>query len=145
VAVLALVARSEVVKQDQRSESEPPPYRLGTISVRGFDSHSNRFLEDLSGHSWNQLDLCLLVSVEVAGKPGQHAPSRSVQVTVSQASQPERKQNRRLGPLDKKSGRYYVPVWIPGPFCEDLTVRADLRGQEEPSTVEKTMSFRCGE
>lgn len=105
---------------------------------------ANQLRPDLSARSWNATDLSLLASVEVIGQPGSYSASRRVTIAVRKGRKTAQK-SYGLGVLDGKSGRYYVPVWISGPFCEDVVIRASLVGQKEPSTAESKLEFRCAE
>src|SRR5438477_10042733 len=119
LAVAVLAGISETADRAARPDTAPPPYRLGQITVVGYDPRTNQLISDLSDHSWNQLDLSLLAAVEVVGQPGSNARSRFVRVIVTVGGKIKLRERRGLGVLDVSSGRYYIPVWLSGPFCED--------------------------
>src|ERR1700686_2627316 len=134
--VVVLAGISEAADRGARPEMTPSAYRLGQITVVGYDPRTNQLISDLSDHSWNQLDLSLLAAVEVVGPPGSHARSRFVRVTVTKGGRIKSQERRGIGVLDEASGRYYIPVWISGPFCENVAIRASIEGQKDPSPVD---------
>jgi hypothetical protein len=115
----------------------PGAPRLGAIEVRAFDPKAGQFVDDLADRNWNQIDLSLLTTVELEGPAS--AP-QTVEVTVLKG---KKRLLKRKARAVIQSGKYFIPVWIEGPFCEDVTIRAQLLGTEQKS--ERRLVFRCGE
>jgi hypothetical protein len=88
----------------------------------------------------------LLVLVEVAGPRLQHAGARTVELTALEGKQRQLKLHRasRIG-LVESSARTFIAFWLYDTGCKPLLLRARIVGQAEPSTVEKSVPFQCGE
>jgi len=123
----------------------PAPYRLNGIVVRLYHPSSDTFGADLSDASWNQVDSSLLATVEVKGEPGSFAKGRAVEITVAKDKKVVASQKTTVGVLDIRSGSFVIPVWIPGPLCENVVIRARLLGQPGGSEVKREVGFACGE
>ena len=128
-----------------RSGSASTTYRLSTITVQGYDPQTGQLITDLRDRSWNQIDLSLLAAVEVIGPEQVSTSGPLVEVTIVKGDKVVSRQKMKVGAPHPRSGRYFVPTWITGPFCEDLVIRARLVGQRDESRVEKRFQFRCGE
>jgi hypothetical protein len=118
-------------------ESPSPGPRLIAIALQGFDSETGQLIDDLSDHGWNQLDFSILAKVELGGPA-----SGPVRLDVTVLNGKELVLKRRLQTL-VDSPRRFVPVWVDGPFCEDVTIHVQLVGTEQK--LEKQQAFRCGE
>jgi hypothetical protein len=138
---LMLVAGDAVAGESQNA----PRDQLGPITVSYFDAHAGEFSDDLSDHSWNQLSLFLLAKIPVSGQPGSAVREGVVEVIVAKGKKVVYTQKTAVGGTAEASERYVVPVWITGPFCEDLSIQARLLGQLRGSSARKTVRFRCGE
>ena len=93
----------------------------------------------------NELDLSLFVTIEVSGRKGSYSPKRKVEITVYKGGRLFQKRVGDLGVLDEATGKYFVPLWLYGPFCQKITIKARLLGQPQASTLQRTLSFDCGE
>ena len=124
---------------------KPAPYSLNGIVVRLYQPRSDTFSTDLSDASWNQVDSSLLATIEVKGEPGSFAKGRAVEITVAKDQKVVATQKTMVGVLDVRSGSFVVPVWIPGPLCENVVIRARLLGQPGGSEVKREVGFACGE
>lgn len=126
-----------------------PPYKLSEMKVVPYSHRTNTLLaeipENRTGELWNELNLSLFVTVQVSGKAGSYSSNRSVEVTAYEANKLILKRIARIGVIDEESGRYYIPVWLYGPFCRPVRIKARLLGQREPSTLSRTIPFQCGE
>ena len=119
---------------------------LGPITVRYFDVRTGDFSDDLSDHSWNQMDLCLLATVPIRAESGSVIRGQVVKVTVAKGKKVFLKQTTLADTEADTSPRFVVPVWIVGPFCEDLSIQASIFGQSgESAKAKEVLQFRCGE
>ena len=140
--LLALIAEFAV------AGAPPTPVadcQLGPITVSYFDTGSGDFSTDLSDHGWNQLDLILLAKVPIASQPGSTLGPMVVEVTVTKGKKLFLKQKTSVGVGAEASKRFVVPVWITGPFCEDLSIAATVFGKRSGPIAHETIHFRCGE
>ena len=126
---------------------EPPPYQLTEIKVVPFSQTTNSFRaaikKDFSG--WNSLNISLLVTVEVSGNGGTYASHRNVEIVAYEGRHVITRRVGSIGVLDESTGKYYVPLWLYGPFCQPVTIKARLTGQRQTSTLKRIVDFACGE
>src|SRR3954468_8092911 len=70
----------------QRTGQEPPPYQLTAMKVVPFSQRTNLFLDEIKNDNdffaWNQLNLSLFVTIEVAGRAGSYNSQRKVEITA---------------------------------------------------------------
>lgn len=141
VMSLALVA-------DAVAQKAVAPYSVSAVHVSKFDKMSGTVSERLgegeTGGFFNELDLSVFVVVEVTGTAEAYAPGRKVSVTASEGKRVVMRTTSDIGVINQ-SGRYFVPVLLPGPFCSDLTIKVRISGQSKPSTKNRRLKFICGE
>lgn len=146
---LLLLISSAVLSSQPAIRVEPAPYRLNQIKLAPFSRTSGSFSPEIKKDSdfsaWNQLELSLLVTVEVSGKPGVYSSNRKVEVTAFEGRRLIAKQVVSIGALDEATGKYFVPVLLNGPFCQMVTIKARLIGQARSSSLERKLDFQCGE
>jgi hypothetical protein len=118
-------------------QTAAPPYRFTTIRVVSYDQETNTFSEPLANNSnfLNALNLSFFVVVEVSGKAGSYSPERRVGVTVTAGNRQVIKRVTDVGILNEQTGKYYVPIWIYGSFCENVLIKARLLGQRQASPL----------
>lgn len=128
----------------------PPaaPYSITAVNVTKFDKMSGEFGErmkaDDTGNFLNELDLTFFVSVEVSGKGGDYAPGRKVQITVTEGKRAARITTVDIGVINQQ-GKYFVPVFLTGPFCTEVKIGAKVLGQKKQSSMTRKLVFDCGE
>jgi hypothetical protein len=144
--LIALASASAVHASESGSNrgSSLAGYRLGAITVQVYDPQTAQFTE-LQDQFWNQVDLFLLSAVEVLGPTHSATSGPLVEVLVFKGDKVVSRQQTKVGSPEAASGRYFVPTWITGPFCEDLVIRARFVGRRAEARVEKRIEFRCGE
>lgn len=124
------------------------PYSITAVNVTKFDKMSGEFGErmkaDDAGNFLNELDLTFFVSVEVSGKDGDYAPGRRVQVTVTEGKRAARLTTVDIGVINQQ-GKYFVPVFLAGPFCSEVKISAKILGQKKQSSMTRKLVFDCGE
>ena len=125
-----------------------PPYKLSEIKIRPYDQSTDTLRDDIRNDKddlWNELDLSLLVTVEISGKAGSYSSGRKVEIIAYEGNRVVLKRVVGLGVLSESGGKYYVPVWLYGPFCRQVTVKAKLIGQRQTSALQRKVNFGCGE
>jgi len=147
--LVLIVFLSVACSGQSRPIEELPSYRLGEIKIVPYSQRTNTFLEEIrddrKSEFWNELNLSLFVSVEVSGKAGSYSSDRRVEVTAYEGGRQILRRVARIGVIDENTGKYYVPVWLYGPFCLPVTIRAKLLGQQSTSQLERNLTFECGE
>lgn len=132
-----------------QTQPEPAAYKLTAMNIVPYKQSAGSFLPEIKNDReyWglNQLDLSLFATVEVSGRKGSYSPKRKVEITTYKGGRLFQKRVADLGVLDEGTGKYFVPLWLYGPFCEKITIKARLLGQAQASTLQRTLSFDCGE
>jgi hypothetical protein len=148
-SIILLFAVGVISDGQTKARDDVPPYELTAMKVAPYNQRTNSFLAEVSPGDktgfWNALNLSLLVSIEVSGKRGSYISRRQVEVTAFEGNKLILKRMAELGVLDDESGKYYVPVWLYGSFCQPVVVKARLVGQQRISTVQRRIDFNCGE
>jgi hypothetical protein len=132
----------------QSGSEATPPYKLSEIKIRSYDQTTDSLRDDVRNDKddlWNELDLSLLVTVEISGKAGSYSSNRKVEVIAYEGNRVILKRVVGLGVLSESGGKYYVPVWLYGPFCRQVTIKARLIGQRQTSALQRRVNFGCGE
>lgn len=146
--ILLTLVPLRVYGQSQ-SPANLPPYRLSAIRILPYNQTTNSFLaevkKDKDADFFNELDLSLFVTVEVSGQPGSISSNRRVEIIAYEGSRVILKRVVRLGVISESTGKYYVPVWLYSPFCQQVTIKARLIGQRQISTLQRKLDFLCGE
>lgn len=128
---------------------EPPSYQLTAMKVVPFSQRTNLFLDEIKKDrdfsAWNELNLSLFVTVQVTGRAGSYSSKRKVEITAYDDRHVILKRVSDLGVLDEDTGKYYIPVWLYGPFCREVTIKARLLGQSQGSSLQRNLDFQCGE
>ncbi len=129
------------------AESKLPPYSLSEMKVVPYSQRTNTFLKEVSDDEefWNELNLSLFVTVQISGKAGSYSSDRQVEVTAYEGEKLILRRVSPLGVIDEKTGKYYVPVWLYGSFCQPVKIKAKLLGQSESSSINRSFNFHCGE
>lgn len=144
--LLIIVVSFSVCAQKQ---PEPAAYKLTAMNIVPYKQSAGSFLPEIKNDreywSLNELDLSLFVTIEVTGSKGSYSPKRKVEITAYKDGRLFQKRVGDLGVLNDGSGKYFVPLWLYGPFCEKLTIKARLLGQAKASSLQRTLSFNCGE
>ena len=128
---------------------DPPPYQLTEMKIVPFSQRTNSFLAEIKNDAafsgWNDLNLSLFVTIEVSGKAGSYGSRRNVEVVAYEGRRLIVKRVGHIGVLDESTGKYFVPVWLYGSFCQPVTIKARLIGQTRSATLQRKIDFQCGE
>ena len=147
-SVIFLVLISSLLHA-QTTLPEPPPYQLTAMKVVPFSQRTSLFLAEIKKDSdfsaWNELNLSLFVTIQVTGRAGSYSSKRKVEITAYDDRHVILKRLSELGVLDEDTGKYYIPVWLYGPFCRKVTIKARLIGQPQASSLQRNLDFQCGE
>ena len=147
-SIVVLIFISPLLRAQTRLP-EPPPYQLTEMKVVPFSQRTSLFLaeikKDADFSGWNDLNLSLFVTIEVSGKAGSYSSRRNVEVVAYEGRRLIVKRVGHIGVLDESTGKYFVPVWLYGSFCQPVTIKARLNGQTRSSTLQRKIDFQCGE
>ena len=120
-ALVLLISISSLLPAQTRLP-EPPPYQLTAMKVVPFSQRTSLFLAEIKKDSdfsgWNDLNLSLFVTIQVTGRAGSYSSKRKVEITAYENGRVILKRLSELGVLDEDTGKYYIPVWLYGPFAE---------------------------
>lgn len=123
-----------------------PPYKITGIKIVNYNKYDHIF-KDISDEKdyeyWNALGTSVIVSIVVSAKTNAYVSGRKVEVKVYEGKRLIQAHIGEVGYL--RSGTFYVPTMLYGPFCAPLSIRARLTGQPQVSTMSKTLNFACGE
>lgn len=124
------------------------PYKITAIRIMPFDEVTGQFRDTLApddtGGWGNDLSMSILAVIELAGTPGSFADKRTVSVRVMEGRKLKVAKTGYPG-VFSESGRYYVPVWINGSVCDNVTITATMLGQTTKSSMTRKLSAHCGE
>lgn len=144
VFVIALSAIAVVAQPPRKA----PDYKIAAINITPFNEASGKFEDVLTPDSdrsfFNDLSMSLFVTVDVAGEAGSFESGRMINITVKAGNKIKLSRRVQVG-LIGEEGHYYVPIWLNGPMCSDISITATLSGQRATSTVKRRVPFLCGE
>ncbi|MBI1763254.1 MAG: hypothetical protein HYR56_17660 [Acidobacteria bacterium] len=116
--------------------------KLTAIKIKPYNASAGALADEITADGYhNALELSLLVLVEVTGKPGDFSANQKLIVTATEGTKPVLTRRATVGLLNDK-GRFYAPVWLYGPFCRPLTIKAQLNGA---APLTRKVPFQCGE
>lgn len=145
----ALIFPSQVVYGQNKETKNVLPYSLSNIEVTLYSQRQNKFLSKVENDGkdefWNELNLSLFVAIEISGKQGSYISNRKVEVSAFEGKKLILKRVSDLGVIDEATGKYYVPIWLYGSFCQKVIIKARIIGQNKISTAERKLNFQCGE
>ncbi|HJU53068.1 MAG TPA: hypothetical protein VJ715_00805 [Pyrinomonadaceae bacterium] len=133
-------------RRGARVDSSGPVAQLTAMKIIPYNEANDTFEDDVADSDralFNDLHLSFLVKIEVTGKAGEFS-NRSVQISVRQGNKQTLSRTAMVG-IYNEAGKYFVPVWIYGPICQETTIQATLTGQPQRSTLKKTIRANCGE
>lgn len=146
---LALVFLPQIICGQIKQSQKVLPYSLSNIEVTIYSQRQNKFLSKVENDGkdefWNEMNLSLFVAVEVSGERGSYISNRKVEVSAFEGKKLILKRVSDLGVIDEATGKYYVPIWLYGPFCQEVVIKARIIGQNEFSTIKRKLNFQCGE
>lgn len=124
------------------------PYKITGIRVMPFEESSGKFEETLApdgnGGYFNDLSKSILALIEITGPAGEYAPGRNVSIRVTEGKKVKLTRIANPGVINE-NGKFYVPVWLYGPMCDQVTITASITGQTQKSSMKRKLDFLCGE
>lgn len=147
-----------LVAKTVRKPTAPPPYKITALKAMLFYDEKGTFSDDIIAETnlslWNTIigegsagspSNSTLVLVEVSGQynPDAAAPNRKVELTATASKKIILKRLSDIG--IGKSGKYYAAFWLYDTGCEPIRLSTRIVGQSQPSTMTKTIPFKCGE
>ena len=133
----------------QSGDKQSPPYKISKMLVMTYNHFDNSYSKDISDSKdidfWNDLKLSLLATIEISGDPYYSGADRYVEVTAYEGKKLIQKNKYRIGIINYKTKAYYIPAWVYGPFCESVTIKAKIIGQNQGELIKKVVRFACGE
>jgi hypothetical protein len=148
IILLALSYASTVLAQ-----RAVPAYRITALKAMLFYGQSGMFSADLFGPTAPTLQnvstgegqsTATLVVVEITGQPDSYAPTRKISLRATAEGRVLLSRTASLGrPGD--DGKFYSAFWVYDTGCIPVILNARLVGQSPESSIQKTISFKCGE
>ena len=122
------------------------PYTITDIKIVPFDEVTGMWRDVVTPETWfgNDLSVSLLATIELSGTAGEFAENRRVSIRVTEG---KKVKLTRLGypGVFSETGKFYVPVFIYGPLCDDVKITATMTGQTKKSSRTRTVNVHCGE
>ena len=130
------------------AQTAAPAYKISAITILPFDGQTGEFQDEFKTDDersfFNDLAISLFVKIEITGQSGSFEAGRNLQVTVTEGKKIKARKNEQIG-LIGDGGKLYVPVWLDGAMCSDVTITAKIVGQKTASTMTRKVPFQCGE
>lgn len=125
-----------------------PDYKVGMIQVNAFDEAQGKLSDPLDKDNprtfFNDLSTSLFVWVVISGEKGSFEAGRFINVTVKEGKKIKMTRRVQIG-LIGDEGFYFVPVYVYGPLCSDVSISASITGQRTASAQKVSVPFQCGE
>lgn len=126
-----------------------PAYKITDVQILPFDEQTGQFQSEITPNSnrsfFNDLAISMLVKVEITGTKGSFEIGRKLEVTVMEGKKLKKKRFDQIG-LIGDGGKYYVPIWLDGPMCSEVTITAKIFvGAKAGNPVTRKVQFQCGE
>src|ERR1043166_1381097 len=119
------------------------PYKITGIRIMPFDEVEGKFRDTLApddiGGWGNDLSMSILAVIELTGAAGSYGDKRTVSIRVMEGRKLKVSKIGYPG-VFSDSGHYYVPVWINGSVCDNLTITATMLGQTTKSSMTRKLS-----
>lgn len=135
-----------------------PPYKISGIKAMLFYDGKGTFSRDVLAKPdfafWNTIigagdaegpSSSTLVLVEVSGNPSENEapPRRKVEFTAIASGKVILKRASDIGLFT--DGKFYAAFWLYDTGCQPIKISAQVIGQPRPSTISRTIPFKCGE
>ena len=153
-----LVLSASLQAMAVRPASPPPPYKITAIKAMLFYDGKGTFSRDVLAKSdftfWNTvigegdaegLSNSTLVLVEISGNPSPNeaSPPRKIEFTATASGKVVLKRASDIGLFT--DGKFYAGFWLYDTGCQPIKISARIIGQTQPSSMSKTIPFKCGE
>lgn len=141
-----------------RPASPPPPYKISAIKAMLFYDGKGTFSRDVLAKPdftfWNTVigegdaegaSNSTLVMVEISGNPSPNeaSPPRKIEFTAVASGKVTLKRASDIGLFT--DGKFYAGFWLYDTGCQPIKISARIIGQTQPSSMSKTIPFKCGE
>jgi hypothetical protein len=156
--VSLLILSASLSAMAVRPLSPPPPYKITAIKAMLFYDGKATFSRDVLTKPdfsfWNTIigegdaegpSNSTLVLVEISGNPSRNeaSPLRKVEFTAIAAGKVILKRASHIGLF--ADGKFYAGFWLYDTGCQPIKISARIIGQAQPSSMSRTIPFRCGE
>ena len=124
-------------------------YKITDVIILPFDEQTGQFQSEITKNSdrsfFNDLAISMLVKVEVSGTAGSFEVGRKLEIIVMEGKKVKKKRFDQIG-LIGDAGKYYVPIWLDGAMCSEITISAKIFvGAKAGAAVIRKVPFQCGE
>lgn len=149
-AFIALLALMPAAVAAQRPTA---PFRITALKAMLFYGQTGTFSPDLFGPAAPILQnvttgegqaTATLVVVEVQGRPDAYAPARKLVFTATAARRLLLTKTVAIG-RPGADGKFYVALWLYDTGCTPVLLKAQITGQAQAATLQKTLDFKCGD
>lgn len=149
-AVIGLLIVFSAANAAAQTKKTVPAYKLTAMKITPYDGMTGKFEEEIKmlgdeRSFFNDLDTSLIIEIEVSGiTDSENYPARQLEVTVTEGKKVKSKTTGMIGILNE-NGKYYAPVFLARPMCDEIKITARIIGQKTPATITRKISFQCGE
>ncbi len=124
-------------------------YSIPTIQVNAFDEAAGELSDAIPDKGepkifFNELSTSLFVWVVIQGEPGSFEAGRMANIVVMEGKKVKMTRNVQIGLIGDK-GLYFIPVYVYGSLCRQVTITAKITGQKTRSLKSVKIPFQCGE
>ncbi len=132
-----------------QAPKKAPDYSIPMIEVNAFDEAVGELSDAIPDKGepksfFNDLSTSLFVWVMIQGEPGSFEAGRMANIVVMEGKKIKMTRNVQIGLIGDK-GLYFLPVYIYGPLCSQVTITARITGQKTRSLKSVKIPFQCGE
>ena len=140
--VFLLVATAAFAQKSKPSK----PYKISSIKIVEYDESDGKIGDEVTKDTFfgNDFSTSLLVTVELSGDPGSIEMRRNVRLTVTEGRKVISSRLAIPGILNS-DGKYFIPLMVYGPLCDNIRIKATVTGQTTLSTMSRTVNAHCGE
>src|SRR6266550_3104105 len=162
-AVVSLFLLFGVAAGVKPQPQKVPPFKVASIKAMLFYEDKGTFSKDVLADPnfalWNAIigggsaegnSSSTLVIVELASKAEAYDPTRKIEFTATYKTSGKNarplavKRTSDTG-IFNKQGRFFAALWLYDTGCEPIKLSARIFGQAQPSSLNRTIEFRCGE
>ena len=131
------------------AQKKAADYKLIKIKVVPFEQKTGEFESEIRDENdnifHNEISKRYLITVEIAGEAGSFEVGRKLEITVTEGKKAKGRKLEQIG-LIGDDGKFYLPLWIDEPFCDDVKITARITGQKKIASITRILTmFQCGE
>ena len=143
ISCMLLLATTAALTQKAKPSK---PYTISSIKIVAYEESEGKIGDEVTKDIsfGNDVSTSLLVTVELSGDPGSIEMKRNVRLTVTEGRKVISSRLAIPGILNS-DGKYFIPLMVYGPLCDNIRIKATVTGQTTLSTMSRTVNAHCGE